>query len=145
LTGIFETGALLQADINLILQVVMFVIIGISLFYKSKNKFKIHGELIGVAIILHILSFITIMGPVFFTDFDGFVNYTSYLEVQTMWFHAIPGAISMIIGTILVVAWALQPTNVAACRKRKRLMDITTLLWLISLIFGISTYILFYV
>jgi len=145
LTGIFGTGALIQADINLILQIVTFVIIGFSLFYKSKNKFKLHGKLMGSAIILHILSFLTIMGPVFFTDLDGFVNYISYLEVQTMWIHAIPGTISMISGTIIVVAWALQPTNIISCRRKKRLMDVTTLFWLISLIFGIVTYVLFYV
>jgi uncharacterized membrane protein YozB (DUF420 family) len=100
LTGIFGTGAVLQTDINLILQIVMVLIIIIGLVYKNKNKFKIHGGIMGIAVIL---------------------------------------------GIVLVGAWALRPSNIAACSRMKRLMDITVLLWLISLIFGIATYMVFYV
>jgi uncharacterized membrane protein YozB (DUF420 family) len=145
LTGIFGTGADLQVDVNLILQIVMFLIIVISLIYKNKNKFKIHGVLIGIAVILHILSFLTVMGPIFFGYFREFVQYISYPEIQTTWIHAILGAIAMILGIILVGLWALHPSNIAACSRRKRLMDITVLLWCISLIFGIATYILLYI
>jgi uncharacterized membrane protein YozB (DUF420 family) len=145
LTGIFGTGATLQVDINLILQIIMFVIIAISLFYKNKNKFKTHGVLMGIAVILHVLTFLTVMGPIFFGHFSTFVEYTSYLEIQTTWIHAIPGAIAMILGIMLVGLWAPNASNIAACSRRKRLMDVTVLLWLVSLIFGIATYILLYV
>jgi uncharacterized membrane protein YozB (DUF420 family) len=145
LTGIFGTGADLQIDINLILQIIMFVIITISLFYKNKMKFKIHGMLMGIAVFLHVLSFLAVMGPIFFGHFSTFVDYISYPEIQTTWIHAIPGAIAMIMGITLVGLWALNPSNIAACSRRKRLMDITVLLWLVSLIFGIATYILLYV
>lgn len=145
MTGIFGTRAVLQTDINLILQIVMFLIIVIGLVYKNKRKFKIHGGLMGIAVILHVISFLTVMGPIFFRNFESFVTYTSYLEVQTTWIHAVPGAIAMIMGIVLVGAWALRPSNIAACRRMKRLMDITVLLWFISLIFGIATYIVFYV
>jgi uncharacterized membrane protein YozB (DUF420 family) len=145
LTGIFGTGAALNVDVNLILQIIMFVIIVISLFYKNKMKFKIHGVLMGIAVILHVLTFLTVMGPRFFGYFREFVEYVSYPEIQTTWIHAIPGAIAMIMGIMLVGLWALNPSNIAACSRRKRLMDVTVLLWLVSLIFGIATYILFYV
>ena len=145
MTGIFGTGADLQVDINLILQIVMFLIIVISLFYKNKNKFKIHGVLMGIAVILHVITFLTVMGPIFFGYFGEFTKYISYPEIQTTWIHAIPGAIAMILGIILVGLWALNPSNIAACSRRKRLMDVTVLLWLVSLIFGIATYIVFYV
>ena len=51
----------------------------------------------------------------------------------------------MIMGIVLVGAWALRSSNIAACSRMKRLMDITVLLWLVSLIFGITSYIVFYV
>jgi uncharacterized membrane protein YozB (DUF420 family) len=145
LTGIFGTGAVLQTDINLILQIVMFLIIVIGLVYKNKRKFKIHGGIMGIAVILHILSFLLVMGPSLYENYDFFTTDTSELGVQTTWIHAVPGAIAMIMGIILVGAWALRPSNIAACSRMKRLMDITTLLWLISLIFGIATYMVFYV
>ena len=145
MTGIFGTRALLQTDINLILQVVMFVIIVIGLVYKNKNKFKIHGGLMGIAVTLHVLSFFALMLPSFNVGIDYFTTATSDLGVQTTWIHAIPGAVAMILGIVLVGAWALRPANIATCSRRKRLMDITTLFWFISLLFGIATYIVFYV
>jgi len=103
LTGIFGTGALIQTDINLIIQLVMLIVIVVGLVYKSKKKFKIHGELMGIAVILHILSFFAVMLPSFNEGFEYFVTATSELGVQTMWIHAIPGAVSMILGIFLVV------------------------------------------
>ena len=145
MTGIFGTGASLQADINLILQVVMFGVIVLGIVYKAQKKFKKHGQIMGVALILHILSFVAMMGPVFFTDLDGLITYTGLLEVQTMWIHAISGVVSMALGTTVVVMWARKPLNIAGCAKRKRVMDLVTVLWLVSLIFGAVTYMLFYV
>jgi uncharacterized membrane protein YozB (DUF420 family) len=145
LTGIFGTGAVLQTDINLILQIVMFAIIVISLIYKNKMKFKIHGVLMGIAVILHVISLLAVMGPSFSAGYEYFTTFTSDFGVQTMWIHAIPGAIALILGIILVGTWASRPSNIAACSRRKRIMDITTLLWLVSLIFGIASYIVFYV
>lgn len=145
MTGIFGTGAVLQTDINLILQIVMVLIIVIGLIYKNKNKFKIHGGLMGIAVILHVLSLLLVMGPSFSEGYDFFMTATSELGVQTTWIHAIPGAIAMILGIILVGTWALRSSDITTCSRRKRLMDVTVLLWLISLVFGIATYIVFYV
>ena len=144
MSGILGTHAYLGADLNLIFQLITFILIIISVVFKMKKKFKTHGQLMGVAIVMHIISFVAIMGPVFFTDFKGLVSLVSYPEVQTMWIHLIPGLISIILGTLIVLLWALNPNNLAACRKRKRIMDITITLWLTSLIFGLTTYTLFY-
>jgi uncharacterized membrane protein YozB (DUF420 family) len=145
LTGIFGTGALIQTDINLILQIVMLIIVVVSLVYKNKRKFKTHAELMGTAVILLVVSLFAVMLPSFNRNYDYFTTATSELGVQTTWIHMILGAITLILGIILVIAWALQPSNIAACIRRKRIMDITVLLWFISLMFGIATYILFYV
>jgi uncharacterized membrane protein YozB (DUF420 family) len=68
----------------------------------------------------------------------------SFLEVQTLVIHAIPGVVAMILGIILVAAWAVNTTNIGGCIRRKRIMDVTIILWLLSLIFGIATYLLIY-
>lgn len=144
MTGIFGTGAPLEVDINLILQIVSFLVIVVGLVYKTKKKFKMHGKMMGVAVILHVISFLAVMGPVFFGNFGIYLDYILYTEIQTTWIHTIPGAAAMILGILLVGLWTLKPANMAACSKRKRLMDLTVLLWLISLVFGIGTYILVY-
>jgi uncharacterized membrane protein YozB (DUF420 family) len=145
LTGIFGTGALIKTDINLLLQAVMLIVIVVSLFYKKKRRFKIHGGLMVIAVILHLISLFAVMLPSFNNSYDYLLTATSELGVQTIWIHTIPGAIALVLGIFLVTVWILRPNNIASCSRRKRIMDITTLLWSISLIFGIVSYIVFYV
>jgi uncharacterized membrane protein YozB (DUF420 family) len=109
-----------------------------------KNNYKIHGTTIGVALILHVLTFLLIMGPIFFENYDFFYTETSFTYVQTIWLHAVPGAIALILGTYLVLRWAINTSNINGCFKRKRIMDLTLLLWVFSLAFGVATYILIY-
>jgi len=143
-TGLLGTNALLSIDLNLIMQLVMFIIIGVGIYYKNQKNYKMHGSLMGVAVILHIISFIAVMGPKFREYFDFFTTSTSELGVQTTWIHIIPGASALILGIVLVAVWTYRPSNIAGCFRRKRLMDITIVLWFISLTFGIATYLIFY-
>jgi uncharacterized membrane protein YozB (DUF420 family) len=144
MAGLLGTNAPLQVDINLIVQIVMFLIIGIGFIYKIRRKYKIHGSMMGIAVILHVISFITVMGPSFSGGYEFLTTATSETGVQTIWVHVIAGAIAMLLGIFLVAAWALRPSNVAGCSRRKRIMDVTIGLWLVSLIFGITSYVIFY-
>ena len=128
----------------MLLQIITLVIIFGSLFYKKKGKLKIYGITMGIATVLHVLSFVLVMCPALFNYFEFFSIQTGILAVQTAWVHAVPKAIVLLLGIFLVVKWAIQASNVAACYKRKRIMDVTLLLWVFSLAFGIATYALFY-
>ena len=98
----------------------------------------------GIAVILHVITFLTVMMPPFLEGFNYFITETSDFRVQMTLAHAVPGAIAMVLGIVVVEMWAIRPSNIAACSRRKRLMDVTTVLWLVSLIFGIATYLAFY-
>jgi len=115
-----------------------------GLAYKTKSQLKLHASFMGIAVSLHLISFLLAMAPSFIGAFEFFTTDMSLTGVQTMWVHAISGAVALILGILLVVAWILQSSNFKACIRRKRLMDITALLWTISLIFGIATYLAFY-
>lgn len=134
----------LHTDLNLILQIVTLAIIFVSLYYKKKGNFKRHGMTMGFAVILHVLSFIVVMGPNFFNYFDFYSGSTSIGAVQAAWLHAVPGAVALILAIFLVSRWAVNASNVKGCFKWKRVMDVTLLLWVFSLLFGIITYALFY-
>lgn len=134
----------LHTDLNLLLQIITLAIIFVSLFYKKKGKLKMHGATMGLAVILHVLSFVLVMGPALFNYYEFFSTSTAISAVQTAWVHAIPGAVALLLGVVLVARWAVHASNVADCYKWKRVMDVTLLLWLFSLAFGIATYVLFY-
>jgi uncharacterized membrane protein YozB (DUF420 family) len=144
LTGIFGTSAVLITDLNLLIQIVSFLILLISIFYKFQGKFKIHGSLMGLAVLLHFITFVVSMGPSFFDGIEFLTTSTDLIGVQSIWIHAIAGSIALILGIFLVIAWIFNTSNVASCVKRKRIMDITVVLWAISLIFGIVAYVSFY-
>jgi len=144
MSGIFGTNAMLITDINLLIQIIAFVLILVGLGYKTKGKIRNHGFVMGVAVVLHLLSFLLAMGPSFLDGFEFFTTDTSYVGVQTMWVHAVTGAIALVLGIVIVLAWIVRVSDIAACTRRKRLMNVTVLLWLISLIFGIATYLNFY-
>ena len=135
---------LLHTDLNLLIQIITLVIIFVSFYYKKKGKIKLHATIMGTAVVLHLLSFILIMGPSFVQSFTFYSSRLDFLGVQTAWIHAIPGSLALILGTYLVLVWAVKARDVASCYKRKRIMDATISLWLFSLLFGILTYILFY-
>ena len=134
----------LYNDLNLLTQVITLLIIFLSLYYKKKGKVKLHGATIGIAVILHTLTFVLVMGPIFSQNFGFFSTETSLSLVQITWLHAVPGAIALILAIFLVAIWAVQSSKVDGCYARKRIMDVTIVLWVFSLVFGIATYILIY-
>jgi len=145
LSGIFGTNAFLITDLTLLIQIAAFVLLLGAMIYKTKNKFKIHGSIMGVALIVHFISFLIGMGPSFVQGFGFLATETMQLGVQTLWVHALSGALSLALGFFLVVAWISRTSEIKSCFRRKRLMDATILFWAISLIFGIATYMAFYI
>jgi len=145
LPGIFGTNAPLSADLTLLVQIVSFILLLWALVYKIKRKFKIHGSLMGVAVVMHFITFLIVMGPPFVESFSILATNTQQTVVQILLVHAISGALSLILGFYLVVAWTLKMSSIKPCLGRKRIMDATTVLWAISLAFGLATYVALYV
>ena len=132
-------------DLNLIVQIIAFILVLAALVYKAKGKFKIHGSIMGVAVILHFVTFIVAMGPSFVKSIDFFMTETSQLGVQTLWVHALTGVLSLVLGFFLVFAWITNASKIELCFRRKRIMDATIILWAVSLVFGIAAYLIFYI
>ena len=145
MAGIFSPNSALITDVNLMIQIVSFLIIAVAIGYKMKKKYRIHGMLMGIGVILHLVFFVVAMWPSFSGAFDFFTTSTSLLGVQTMWIHAIPGLITIILGLYVLVSWLLHVSNISRCFKNKRIMDVVLASWLISLVFGIVTYLYFYI
>jgi len=144
MSGIFGTNAFFITDLNLIIQIIAFIFVLIGFRYKVRRKFRNHGFAMGTAVFLHFFSFLIAMGPSFFKGFKFFITDVSLTGVQTMWVHAVTGVIALILGIAIVVAWVARASDITVCTRRKRLMDVTILFWFTSLIFGIATYLFFY-
>ena len=146
MSGLFGTRAMLNTDVDLLLQVFAFAFFVLGYVYFRKRRFRLHVSLIGFAVVINFFSFLWFMGPVFYRHFSNFFStHLSNQGVITTWIHVFPGTITLALGSGFFVTWGLQRSSIAMCYRRKRLMQITSLLWCISFLFGVGTYLMFYV
>jgi uncharacterized membrane protein YozB (DUF420 family) len=110
--------------------------------YGRKRKVKTHTGIMVAATLAKFAIFLAFMGPVFFENLN-FINFTS----QSIFYivHAVTGAITLTLAFGLVISWAIHASNIVPCYRRKRLMDVTVIFWVASVIFGIIGYLLVYV
>jgi len=142
--GLFNPNATVQADANLVFQIVIFLVLAVGfLMAKAKRSFQNHGLIMGVAVGLHTISILIVMVPSLAASSGLFTDLYASLSL-VMLSHAILGSLMEILGVYLVGAWAINRKNVQACFKRKTVMRATVLLWLVELIGGVYTYILLY-
>lgn len=97
-----------------------------------------------VGIVLTILSFVIVMGPAFFSfGQNGLFDPPGRLYFVTL-AHAGLGGIALVLGVFLVVSWHLQAST-QNCVKKKKIMRLTFVLWVLALILGILLYMLLYI
>ncbi|NWF86809.1 hypothetical protein HXY32_03250 [Candidatus Bathyarchaeota archaeon] len=128
--------ALLIADINLALQIVILAFLFVSLAFKRKGKFALHGGTMLVVVVLNAASFFLVMLPSFFAQNFSALSPSIGIIAPV---HGILGGIAEILGIFLVAAWGLQKT-VQSCVKRRMIMRITIALWIAALALGILLY-----
>jgi len=142
--GLFNPNATVQADTNLVFQIVIFLFLAIGLLMaKAKRSFQKHGLIMGIAVGLHTISILIVMVPSLAASRGLFADLFASLALVVL-LHAILGSLVEVLGIYLVATWATNRKNVQACFKRKTAMRATVMLWLLELIIGVYTYILLY-
>ncbi len=125
LPGIFGTKAALITDLTLLIQVVAFILVLGALAYSHKRKYKVHGSIMGIAVLLHFTTFLASMGPSFVIFFTFFVAETFQSGGLAIWIHVFGGVISLILGFFLVLSWIRNVSSLKPCFLRKRMMYAT--------------------
>ena len=143
--GLFNPNAPLSADLTLLLQIVIFLVLlaGFGMA-KAKRDFTKHGAIMGVAVALHTISIFIVMVPSLLRSGGLFENLYSNLPLALA-SHAALGILVEILGAYLVLAWAQHPKDAKPCFKRKSAMRVVIVCWLIDLILGAYVYVLLYV
>jgi len=142
--GLFNPNATVQADANLVFQIVIFLFLAVGfLMAKAKRSFQNHGLIMGVAVGLHTVAILIVMVPSLAASRGLFADLFASLTLVVL-SHAIIGSLVEVLGIYLVGTWAANRKNEQACYKRKTAMRATVMLWLVELIIGVYTYILLY-
>ena len=128
------------STVSLVIQIVVLALLIGAVMLKSQKKFRQHGITILSAVVLHIISIFAVMIPSYqaFFGASGLIDYADVFVVLTLT-HVAAGFMAALLGVWLVSSWHLQ-TNMQTCFKKKRIMDITLVLWLLAIIIGMVLY-----
>jgi uncharacterized membrane protein YozB (DUF420 family) len=124
---------------SFVIQLVVLSLLLGGVWLKATKKFRQHGIVMLIAVVLHAVMIIAWMMPSFNLFISpGSINLTDMLTVS-IFAHAITGIVATIFGIWLVVAWRLK-ADIKTCFAKKRVMLVTITLWLIALVLGIILY-----
>ena len=129
-------GGITIYDLNLILQLIIFALFLIGVYYVKRQEISKHRSFMGAAILLNAVLIFLIMGRSLLT-YSGLIVEKFYeLGPSITWVHATVGGLAEILG----VAFLFKHP-----RNTRTWMRITTTLWTIALLLGIAFYIYYYV
>ncbi len=139
MSGLLGTRASLAADLNLLLQLIVLVIliVGIKLGKeKTQKSLKTHENVMIIMVVLIAIGFFTVMLPSFVSNFSAVLKEPFTIGFPLTSIHALFGILAEGLGIVLVFK---KFGNVILW------MRLTATLWLIAIISGIAFYIIYYV
>ena len=129
-------GGITIYDLNLILQLIIFALFLIGVYYVKRGEMGKHRLFMGAAILLNTILIFLIMGRSLLT-YSGLIVEKFYeFGPSITWVHAIVGGLAEILG----VAFLFKHP-----RKIRSWMRMTATLWTIALLLGIAFYMYYYV
>ena len=132
----------ISPQVNAMFQLIILVLFVVSIGMKWRKKFALHGMIMLVAVILNLFSFILIMLPSLLRTEIIITQPLQAVSIVTL-IHSSVGLVVMILGIWLMASWHLQ-SSIKNCFKNKRLMRLTSILWLVVLLMGFLLYYLLY-
>jgi uncharacterized membrane protein YozB (DUF420 family) len=142
--SILGTRAEFVYDLNLILQIIIIIILLTGAYYaKRKMQYRIHGKIMGSAIILNALLILLIMAPRLFSSFSFLASTIAQPRSDITILHPIFGITGEILGIALIAS--LRPCGLKMGPVVKYLMRTTLAVWALSFILGLIVYVSFYI
>ena len=128
---------LISPQSNAALQVIIFALLVVGIGVKWKKKFQLHGILMLIAVIFNLISFFLVMFPSLIRMEIIALQPFQTISVMAI-IHSSVGLVAIVLGLWLVGSWHLQSPR--TCFKNKKLMRLTSTLWMIVLLGGFVLY-----
>ena len=141
--GLFNIYAPFLADVSLLLQMAIMLVLTVGWWFKRRHSYAKHGIIMGIAVALHTTSIFVVMVPSLMASTGLFANLLNRLAL-TILPHSVLGSIVEILGIYLLSIWASNRGVSKACFKNKMIMKATIALWVVELVLGIYIYVLLY-
>ena len=134
--GFLGTRAGLFADLSLIISIAGFIILCSGVVYVKRGILLRHFKMTRIAVLLLIIAFIW-MGPRFIGSFHIIISRLTALPILITLFHAVIGISALLAGIFLAFDKVIKKTRYP--------MRAVFLLWILTLLLGIATYIMRYI
>lgn len=145
MVGILGTKAGIQADLNLLLHLVILVLIVTGFTFARRKRFEIHEKWMFSAIVLVAISFLVWMAPSYIGNFHVIVSEAYSPGVIITNLHVILGTITGILVVYIIIRMKFDLPQRFTVKRLKRLMRTTFTLWWLTFLIGLSFYIYYYV
>ena len=130
----------LIATVSLVLQIIILFLLFGGYGLKAKKKFRQHGIVMLVAVVLHTITILAVMFPSFRAIMTGDVP----ILISTITsIHGVLGIVAEVLGIWIVASWRLR-TSLQYCMPKKKWMLLTIISWLTAIILGVIIYLHFY-
>jgi hypothetical protein len=121
---------------------ILLPVIGVLTEEKRENTMNLikHGFFSTGALSANVVLIFVFMIPVF-SKIVGADLTSSLVQLPIMWLHAITGIVAVVLGVVMIVAWARQPLADLGCSKTWKLMLPTIIMWAIALALGVFVHV----
>jgi uncharacterized membrane protein YozB (DUF420 family) len=145
-TGFWGTAAGFGADLNLTVELIMGLALIAGAFLARAKRYAAHGACMTAVLLLNLVPIAVVMFP----SFDGLVlpRLTSHLRKRyyaVAAFHGVLGSAAELLGLyVLLVAGTNLLPEAWRFKRWKLWMRLELALWMVVLLSGIGTYIVWY-
>ena len=120
-------------DLNLVIQTTLLAVVLISMGFRAKGNYFVHGVTMIGAVVAQLVGVIAVVAT---TPSSAMEPITSVpLNMNMFAVHAVFGGASIVAGFLLVALWRPKSTTFAA--KSKGIAQVTGLLWVVTFVIGI--------
>ena len=127
-------------DINVIMQTLWMTLILVSMWFRSKGNYLMHGILAIMGVSITIVSFlgVLVMSPMNNISMAGYLGST--LDLAVFLGHAVFSFPALAFGVWFILIW--RPNSPTFPAKSRRIAWLLTVFWVLSYIVGILDYLL---
>lgn len=130
-------------ELNLLIQSLILILFLISLVFKFKGKFSIHGTLMLITVVSAIAVFLLVSPSIMSENSSSVTDYLqqffdSPLNFVLFAVHVSSTILSVLLGLWVVGSWRFR--SELFCAPKKKIMRLISILWILGYIVGILFY-----
>jgi uncharacterized membrane protein YozB (DUF420 family) len=143
-SGFLGTRASWAADLNLIAQIVLLLVLVAGILRAKKHNYTSHHSWMTAVVLANAALIVAIMNPSFFRALPLALADTA-IKPKMVLPHFVVGVLAELMGLYAVIDIKMDLPETWRVHNTKRFMRITALLWTMALVGGIALYVVWYV